>query len=311
MKSKRIALVLFVSTILGACAKTSDTGPLSLAWLDEPACTPEPVIVEPREDHFQYDGFDQDGNWLVVGYRRDGEPGAYRLNLNTQERIDIPKLNNVASFAPDGNTLVSAFLTGENQSSIVILDMTSNELENVAPSDSWDALPSFSPDGETIAFNSYRTGGSDIYTHNLETDALVQISNHPGNEGNAQFSPDGTKLVFHRDIGDWDFNILLQDIETGEITSLTSSPAEESYGSWSPDGKTIVFSSAEYSGKDKNDLFLMTSDGHQFRRLTQTDVYDTYPFFSRDGLAVYYNAKRDGEYSIYKIRLNPDLTCAE
>ena len=311
MNLERTGLILMVSVIMVACTASNEVRPLDLAWLNEPACSPEPVAVEPGADHFQYDGFDQDGHWLVVGFRRGDEAGAYKLNVKNGETVAIPKLNNVASFTPDGEKLVSAFLEGQTESSIVILDLISNERTDIAQSDNWDALPSFSPDGETVAFNSYRTGGSDIYTYNSTSGTLSQMSDHPGEEGNAQFSPDGNKLIFHRDIGERNFDLVELDLETQETRFLTSSLAEESYGSWSPDGETIVFSSAEYTGADKNDLFLMTSDGRQFRRLTHSDVYDTYPFFSRDGLAVYYNSKRDGEYGIFRVRLNPDLTCKD
>jgi Tol biopolymer transport system component len=111
-----------------------------------------------------------------------------------------------------------------------------------------DFAPDPSPDGNEIAFHSWRSGSRDIYVMRLDGGGVEQVTNTPRRqEGLARWSPDGQSLVFtqisppfgiwvtHRDkSGHWGEAKLLQ---AGAFFPL-----------WSPDGKSIIFGKSLFGG---------------------------------------------------------------
>ena len=147
----------------------------------------------------------------------------------------------------------------------------------ISPHPEWDWLPSYSPDGTLIYFNSYRTGNSDIYVYERATGDLRQLTSTDKYEAHAQCSPDGSRILFNRQDGEVDYNIYMLDLATGEETQLTDSPREEGYPSWAPDGRHIFFSSDRDNEVGKPDIFVMTDEGEVVHQLTRHPEKDAYP----------------------------------
>jgi TolB protein len=55
----------------------------------------------------------------------------------------------------------------------------------------------WSPDGEWIVFESWRTGNGDIYLMRPDGSDLQQLTTSGAEDGNPTFSPDGRYIVFH------------------------------------------------------------------------------------------------------------------
>ena len=73
--------------------------------------------------------------------------------------------------------------------------------------------------------------------------------------------------------------------------------------SWSPDGGSIAFA-AENLGDDEVDywaqhIYVIDADGSNMRRITQGQVWDSYPSWSPDGQRIAYRSNRDGNTEIY------------
>ncbi|MCZ6654751.1 MAG: M28 family peptidase [Planctomycetota bacterium] len=101
----------------------------------------------------------------------------------------------------------------------------------------------------------------------------------------------------------WDYDeryeIYLRDLETDSLTRLTETRGYDAEGAMSPDGRLIVFSSNRHAyietlsaedskifERDKSymlDIYVMSADGSDVRRLTDVKGYDGGPFFSPDG----------------------------
>jgi TolB protein len=55
------------------------------------------------------------------------------------------------------------------------------------PNYAWD--PSWSPDGQRIAFSSERDGNLEIYVINIDGSGLTRLTDHPGDDSSPAWSP--------------------------------------------------------------------------------------------------------------------------
>lgn len=114
-----------------------------------------------------------------------------------------------------------------------------------------DMDPSWSPDGQLIAFASDRNGNADIFTMRKDGSDLRQLTFDTMDERFPRWSPDGTKILFEsgRDglLRDPSsrlryLDVFVVDVDGSHLANLTRTPSANEYGAAaSPDGKTIAF----------------------------------------------------------------------
>ena len=146
----------------------------------------------------------------------------------------------------------------------------------------WDDItPAASPNGKTIAFASNRSGFWDLYTMDMSTGAVTQLTNTPAYEGAPTWSPDGSFLAYEAYI-DENLEIVVGPVEdpAANAVRLTSSPNTDHSPSWSPGGRQIVFVS-------NGDIILADldrTDEGRFQNLSGTSVAsESHPLWSPDG----------------------------
>lgn len=103
-----------------------------------------------------------------------------------------------------------------------------------------DQNPSWSPDGNLIAFSSERTGAGDIYVMDAEGDDVRRVTDHPAYEGAPRFAPDGASILFEGE-RDGRAEIYRVELETLRVERLTDSPQRKLGPSLSPDGRWLAF----------------------------------------------------------------------
>jgi Tol biopolymer transport system component len=104
----------------------------------------------------------------------------------------------------------------------------------------------FSPDGRMLAFESNRSGASEIWTSDLSGRNLLQVTSIATERrtlaGTPRWSPDGSEIVFDaRPTGNPDIYVV--KAAGGPLRRITDSPAEDVVPSFSRDGLWIYFAS--------------------------------------------------------------------
>jgi Tol biopolymer transport system component/imidazolonepropionase-like amidohydrolase len=140
-----------------------------------------------------------------------------------------------AALSPDGRTIVIDLL-----GALWTLSRDGGRATRILE-DGYDArLPAWSPDGQRIAFQAYRSSTWNIWTINRDGSELRQETSSPFDDREPHWSPDGTRLTFSSDrSGNYDIWAVTR--ATGELRQITTHPANEFMPAWSPDGREIAF----------------------------------------------------------------------
>ncbi|HEX7342471.1 MAG TPA: Tol-Pal system beta propeller repeat protein TolB [Rhodanobacteraceae bacterium] len=154
--------------------------------------------------------------------------------------------------------------------------------------------PTWSPNGQELAYVSFESGNSAIYIQNLATGARRLVSGRKGINGAPAFSPDGKTLAVSLSF-QGNPEIYLIDLATGKLTRLTHNYAIDTEPQWMPDGKDIVFTS-DRAGKPQ--LYEIPVTGGTPQRLTFQGAYNSNSSISYDGKQI---AMVQGNGNVYRI----------
>lgn len=124
--------------------------------------------------------------------------------------------------------------------------------------------PSWSPDGRSIAYTSYRSGGADILISNIFAGTMESPTKGIGQNYLPVFSPDGTRIAFTSN-RDGNNEIYVMNRDGSNVTRLTNNPAIDVTPTWSPNGSQIAFTS-ERRGQPQ--IFVVNADGTGLRQIS-------------------------------------------
>lgn len=149
------------------------------------------------------------------------------------------------SFSPNGNQ-IAVFAKRERGRSLVLLDVLNGGIDEIIdiPEVEQQLAPSWSPDGKRIAFYGWKGGQFDIFTFDLESRTVTQITNDPIYDGGPVFSPDGKSIVYVSVVGEGYGKLFRTDLANpGQRFQLTTGDSNDNDPIYSPDGQRIYFTS--------------------------------------------------------------------
>ena len=104
-----------------------------------------------------------------------------------------------ADWSPNGKQLAYACTDANDEDErvgIYVMRPDGSRKRRLTRGSGNDSEPAWSPDGKSIAFSSYRSGGGDLYVMRADGSGLRQVTTNPGSEYNPDWSPDGKAIVF-------------------------------------------------------------------------------------------------------------------
>ena len=163
----------------------------------------------------------------------------------------------------------------------------------ISPSVSYAAFPG--TNGK-IVFDSTRNGGvGQIYTMNPDGSTVTQLTSSSGGNGSAEWSADGTKLVFVS-IRDGNEEIYVMNADGTGQTNLTNDPNIDLVPTWSPDGTKIAFTSRRDGNEE---IYVMNADGTGQINITNHTAGDAQPAWSPGGTKIAFESHRSGLPQIF------------
>jgi hypothetical protein len=177
------------------------------------------------------------------------------------------------SWSPDSKLLAFAGSSGENID-IYMLRLT-GAVERITTHPGEDVSPFWSRDGRGIVFCSTRSGRSEVWSKNLETGRLRQLTTS-GGVSYPSVSPDGRKIAWIEKRK----GLFVYDLDSGAV-SRAASPGQVYFTpAWSPDGRFIAVTAGDWG---KTDIYILTADGDRALLMTKSDNKEGMPSWSPDG----------------------------
>ncbi len=154
--------------------------------------------------------------------------------------------------------------------------------------------PSWSPDGQRLAYVSFETQRPVIYIQELLTGERKRLKSFKGLNGAPSWSPDGKQLavVLSRDGNP---EVYVYDLARDKLRRLTRNRAIDTEPVWAPDGNSIVFTSSRSGGAQ---LYQIPVAGGRPKRLTFEGKYNSRAAFSADGKLLAMVHREQGKYYI-------------
>jgi len=146
-----------------------------------------------------------------------------------------------------------------------------------------------------LVFSSGRAGDYDIWSLDLFTQQLLQLTSGSHWNDCPKWSPDGKKIMFISNRTNTP-EIWLMDEDGSNQTRITNTGRWHNTPDWSADGKRIVFC-ANYDGNVN--IHTMNIDGSGLIKITDYPGMDFAPQFSPDGGQIVFTSQRSGNDDIW------------
>ncbi len=214
---------------------------------------------------------------------------------------DLPGRQYDASLSPDGKSLLFVSVDGGDEDIFLQRVGGENPLNLTASHDGADFNPTFSPDGETIAFCSARNGGG-IFTMGATGESPKRLTSdgaHPA------WSHDGRKLAYdtERIISPYGrssvASLWVVDVATGGKQRIYEGDAAQP--AWSPSGQRIAFWAAT---NGQRDLRTIPARGGKATDVIADAPTDWQPLWTPDGKSLLFMSDRGGSPDLWRVGID-------
>ena len=261
-------------------------------------------------------------DYLVVGRVVDAGGGSYRVEY---ELFDVAKQERLLGFALTARSnamrdvahqiadavyekvlgVRGAFFTRMAYVTATGLDKGSRYALMVADSDGYNPQtvvrssepllsPSWSPDGNRLAYVSFEGGNSTIFIQNIGSGAREQVAKFRGINGAPAFSPDGRRLALTLSRSG-NPEIYVMDLGSRALNQVTNHFGIDTEPTWSGDGASLYFTS-DRGGKPQ--IYRVAASGGSAARVTFQGSYNASADVSADGKKI---ATAQGAGNTYRI----------
>lgn len=289
-----------------------------------PATGGKPTLVtRQKEGQVRFPSIARNGS--AIAYENSGDlyvvPMSAHAPVGDPKKLAIyaptdDKANNVtrlmltngaleAEVSPDGKTIALA-IRGE----IWTIPTAGGDAKRLTTNPARDYDIVWSADNKKIYFTSDRNGSFNLFSLDVDSKAVKQVSNYGLDESAPKVSPDGKWISFLRSgveggIFIWpvDGSAAPRRVVESKGNNLEFGVGINSY-SWSPDNKWIAFSRRD--SVETADVWVVPVAGRAAKNVTYYPGTNNDPEWTSDGKYLLFVSTRDGQEDVYKLPLIPE-----
>ena len=251
--------------------------------------------------------------YLLTGYRGmflsriafvgtgTGHKEIYITDIDGQNVRNITSDRSIALFpkwSPRGDKLIyNSYRDGSPM--LYIKDLSSGRVKRISSRKGLNIGAVWAPDGESLALTLSHGENPDIYNIDLDGKIIKRLVNHWGIDVSPSFSPDGTKIAFVSNRSGSP-QIYVWDLKKDKGERVTFEGKYNTSPDWSRLNR-IVFAGGE---EGQRDIYTISPNGGNLRRLTQDNRNNEDPCWSQDGRYLVFTSNRKGGYRLYMMNAN-------
>jgi len=296
-----------------ASSPIASRGPLGLIAIDVTTGAQHRLTKPSRENWSDVDAaVAPDGGTIVFTRDLGSTSELYRIPLKSDFTSDAEpepltahhRWTGMPAFTANGKAVVYSSGIKDDIASLWMLPLAPGAQPKLLfHSDSSCYQPALSRHRNRLAFSVGRifrvdTWKLDITPGFKPAGPPVRLISSTHTDYNAQYSPDGKRIVFHSTRSGAS-EIWASDADGSNVVRLTNFSAPIT-GSprWSPDGQWIAFDSNK---EGQFEIYRVRAAGGTLERLTHDPATDGVPSYSRDGRFIYFMSSRSGTNQVWKM----------
>ncbi len=192
-----------------------------------------------------------------------------------------------------GNVVCVADLTGNKE--IYLVDF-SGRASALTRNGHINLSPAINPGRTKVAYTSYKGGNPDLYVLDIATKREILLSNQPGINSGADWSPDGARIALTLSPGGDSEIYSINGTTGGGAARLTSNWGIDVSPDWSPDGSSIAFTSSRFG---EPQVFVMNRSGGGVSQVTFGGNHNVSPAWSPDAKKIAFAGRDKGRFDIF------------
>lgn len=242
---------------------------------------------------------------------RTGQKEIYVMDYDGNSQRKLTAIRNIAmapNWSPvDDRITYTAWRSDGTKPRIEILSASGERHGFQQPTSVSNTISSWSPDGKSIVYTSYRDGNTEIYWADADGGNAKRLTNSAGIDMSPSINPaTGRQIAFisNRSGG---AQLYTMDSDGTNITRITDEGGDIQNPAYSPDGKMIAFA-WQKPRSGGFDIYVYDIGMRKFTQLTSDSGSEERPAWAPDGKHIAFQSNKTGTTQIYSMTVNGSRT---
>lgn len=194
-------------------------------------------------------------------------------------------------FSPNvnGGQVIAYMTLTDNATNLYLLNLDTGRQESLGHFAGEVFAPSFSPDGNRVAFSLTRGGNTDIWLMDLRTRQQTRLTADPSIDTSPSFSPDGRQIVFNSDRSGSP-QLYVMNLDGSGVRRISQGGGRYNTPVWSPMGDLVAFTKQEGGGFS---IGVMAPDGSG-EKILSTSYFEEGPTWAPNGRYILFHREAQG-----------------
>jgi TolB protein len=230
---------------------------------------------------------------------RDGHKEIYMMDYDGWDQRKLTAHQSISmspSWSGQGDFVAYVSYFGGKGPSIYLAEIATGRKTPLVTEGSFNASPSFSPDGRRVAFARALGANIEIFVCDRDGSNVRRLTNSGGIDMNPSWSPSGREIAFTSSRSGSP-QIYVMDAEGANLRRVTFEGEYNDGASWSPDGTRLAY--ATRVDRQRFDIAILDLVSLAARRVTAGSGSNEAPTFSPDGRRLAFTSTRAGGTQIF------------